>query len=283
VTVRAPVETAGIQETPALEARGVTVHFGGLVALSDVSISVPRAAIAGLVGPNGAGKTTLFGVVSGLVRPERGEVLLGGRRITRSSATRRARLGLARTFQHLELFMGLTVREHLQLAYRVRHDRRRLWTDLVTAAALRHPERDESERVDYLLELLGLTGVASTLVSSLPMGTSRRVEVGRALATAPSVLMLDEPSAGLDASETARLSQALRRVVDEEPVSLLIVEHDVAMVLGLSSTVTVLEFGICIAQGTPEQIRADPAVREAYLGDDEAVVGTAEHEPPRSP
>jgi branched-chain amino acid transport system ATP-binding protein len=276
-------ERRGLDETPALEARDITVRFGGLVALSEVSIAVPHAAIAGLVGPNGAGKTTLFGVVSGLLRPQQGEVLLGGRRITRLSPTRRARLGLARTFQHLELFMGLTAREHILLGYRIRHERRRLWSDLVSAAALRHPARDERDRVDYLVELLGLADVADALASSLPMGTSRRVEVARALATAPSVVLLDEPSAGLDAGETAQLSDALRRVVDEEQVSMLVVEHDVAMVLALSSTVTVLDFGICIAQGAPERIRVDPAVREAYLGDDEAVVGTNAHQPPPVP
>ena len=264
----------GGSPAPAVEARGVTVRFGGLVALSNVSIAVPPATIVGLVGPNGAGKTTLFGVISGLLRPQAGEVFLDGRRITGASPSKRARLGLARTFQQLELFMGLTPREHVALGYRVRHDRKRLWTDLLTAACL-HPEsRGERERVDYLIELLGLTSVANTPAASLPMGTARRVEVGRALATAPSVVLLDEPSSGLDAHETAQLGSALRRVVEEEKVSLLLVEHDVAMVLGLSSFVAVLDFGICIAEGPPDAIRANQAVRDAYLGDEEAVAGT---------
>ena len=160
-------------DTPVIEARNVTVRFGGLVALADVSITVPPATIVGLVGPNGAGKTTLFSVLSGLRRPQRGDVYLRGRKITRMSAAGRARLGLARTFQQLELFLGLTVREHVTLAYRVRNQRRRLWSDIVTAGAL-HPESAaERQRVDHLVELLDLTDVARTPAASLSFGTSR--------------------------------------------------------------------------------------------------------------
>jgi ABC-type branched-subunit amino acid transport system ATPase component len=252
---------------PVLEAQGITVRFGGLVALADVSVAVPPATIVGLVGPNGAGKTTLFGVMSGLLRPNQGEVFLDGRRITKLSPAKRARLGLARTFQQLELFMGLSVRDHVVLGYRIRHAHRRLWSDLVTAGAL-HPESDgERDRVDHLVNLLGLADVAGRSAASLPLGTSRRVEVARALATGPSVVLLDEPSSGLDHHETSQLAAALRSVVEEERVSMLLVEHDVAMVLGLSSTVSVLDFGECIAEGSPDEIRANPAVRAAYLGD----------------
>ena len=259
---------------PTLEARGVTVRFGGLVALSDVSVSVGPGTIVGLVGPNGAGKTTLFGVVSGLLRPNAGDVFLAGRKVTGMSPAKRARLGLARTFQQLELFMGLTVREHVVLGYRIRKERNRLWTDLFTAGSLHRESAEEKERVNYLVDLLGLANVARTPAASLPLGTARRVEVARALATGPSIVLLDEPSSGLDAHETSQLAGALRRVVEEEKVSMLLVEHDVAMVLGLSSAVTVLDFGLCIAQGTPDTIRNDPAVRSAYLGDDEAVGST---------
>jgi branched-chain amino acid transport system ATP-binding protein len=264
-------------DAPAIEARNVTVRFGGLVALSEVSLTVPPATIVGLVGPNGAGKTTLFGVVSGLLRPQEGDVFLAGQRVTRSSPARRARLGLARTFQQLELFMGLTTREHIVLGYRVRAQRKRLWTDLLTAGSLHRESKDEHDRVEHLLDLLGLRSVAGTPAAALPLGTARRVEVARALATGPSVVLLDEPSSGLDAAETAQLGSALRSIVDEERVSMLLVEHDVAMVLGLSSEVAVLDFGIRIAYGTPDEIRNDPAVRAAYLGDDEAVEGTDAH------
>jgi len=254
------------------------VRFGGLIALSDVSISVPPASIIGLVGPNGAGKTTLFGVLSGLLRPQEGEVYLGGIRITHASPSKRARMGLARTFQQLELFLGLTVREHVTLGYRVRAERNRLWSDLVTAGSLHRTRRDEQERVDHLIDLLGLRTVADTAASALPLGFARRVEVARALATGPSVVLLDEPSSGLDIAETAQLASALRTVVDEERVSLLLVEHDVAMVLGLSSEVAVLDFGVRIAYGTPDEIRGDASVRDAYLGDDEAVGGNTSSE-----
>ena len=272
-TVEASQPSEVATDTPVLEARNITVRFGGLVALSDVSLSVPSASIVGLVGPNGAGKTTLFGVVSGLLRPNEGDVFLAGKKVTGAAPAKRARLGLARTFQQLELFMGLTVREHVVLGYRVRAQRRRLWSDLFTAGAL-HPESsDEKERVDHLVKLLGLESVANTAASALPLGTARRVEVARALATGPSIVLLDEPSSGLDGHETAQLGAALRTVVEEEHVSLLLVEHDVAMVLGLSSEVAVLDFGVRIAYGTPDEIRNDPAVRAAYLGDDEAVEG----------
>jgi len=267
--------TTTVDDAPAIEARGVTVRFGGLVALSDVNVSVPPATIVGLVGPNGAGKTTLFGVMSGLLRPNQGDVYLGGTRVTRSTPTKRARMGLARTFQQLELFMGLTVREHLVLAHRVRNSRARLWSDLVTLGALHRTKQSERERVDHLLELLDLVGVANTPAGALPLGTSRRVEVGRALANGPSIVLLDEPSSGLDAAETARLGTALRTIVEQERVAMLLVEHDVAMVLGLSSRVHVLDFGEKIAEGTPDEVRKDRAVRAAYLGDDAAVEGTS--------
>jgi len=264
----------GDGRVPVVEARNVTVRFGGLVALSDVSLRVPPASIVGLVGPNGAGKTTLFGVLSGLLRPQEGDVFLSGQRVTRSAPSKRARLGLARTFQQLELFMGLTVREHIVLGYRVRNQRRRLWSDLVTAGSLHPRTADEQGRVNHLIDLLDLRSVADTAASVLPLGTARRVEVARALATGPSIVLLDEPSSGLDGHETAQLGGALRTVVDQERISLLLVEHDVAMVLGLSSEVAVLDFGVRIAYGTPDEIRNDPAVRAAYLGDDEAVEGT---------
>jgi branched-chain amino acid transport system ATP-binding protein len=266
----------GASDVAAIEARNVTVRFGGLVALNELSLTVPPATIVGLVGPNGAGKTTLFGVLSGLLRPQVGDVFLNGQRVTRATPSKRARRGLARTFQQLELFMGLTVREHVVLGYRVRAQRNRLWSDLLTAGALHRPSGDEQNRVDHLLDLLGLRGVADTPASALPLGTARRVEVARALATQPSIVLLDEPSSGLDAAETSQLGAALRTVVEEEHVAMLLVEHDVAMVLGLSSQVAVLDFGVRIAYGTPDEIRNNAAVRAAYLGDDELVEGTHE-------
>ncbi|MHB1583986.1 MAG: ABC transporter ATP-binding protein [Acidimicrobiales bacterium] len=255
---------------PVLGAHEVSVRFGGLRALSDVSIEVPPGTIVGLVGPNGAGKTTLFGVLSGLLRPTSGKVSLRGEDVTDASPQLRARKGLARTYQQPELFLGLTVREHLVLAHRVRFARRRLLTDMWNPRALFGTSKDENERVDGLLELLDLTRVARAPVASLPLGTSRLVEVGRALAAQPAVILLDEPLSGLDLRASENLTEVFRRVVAnrEHEVSLLMVEHDVAAVLALSSTIFVLDFGELIARGSPEQVRHDPAVRAAYLGEE---------------
>ncbi len=253
---------------PALEAVGIRVRFGGVQALDDVSIAVPPGSLVGLVGPNGAGKSTLFGVCSGLTRPNAGRILLAGKDVTRASPQVRARLGLARTFQHPEMFNGLTVRGHLTVAYRTRRTRSRLWTDMFTAASLRRPDAEERDRIDALLELLSLTKLADAVVDGLPLGTTRLVEVGRALASGPSVVLLDEPLSGLDHGESAQLAEALERTVREEGISLLLVEHDIVTVLSLCSHVFVLEFGMVIADGDPASIRGNPAVKAAYLGDE---------------
>ncbi len=253
----------------AMAATGVTVHYGGLTALSNVSVEVPTGAIVGLVGPNGAGKSTLLGVLSGLVRPNDGDVWFQGREVTNASPRARAKLGLARTFQQPELFLGLTVREHLVVAHRARVAPQRMWRDMFDPRSLLPPSKAESDRVDGLLELLTLTRVSRSPVAALPLGILRLVEMGRALAADPKVLLLDEPLSGLDMKGSRHLLSIFRSIVDnaEAPISLLIVEHDVAAVLALSDTVTVLDFGECIAAGTPEEIRNDERVQSAYLGD----------------
>jgi ABC-type branched-subunit amino acid transport system ATPase component len=255
--------------TPAngrLVAQDISVRFGGVQALSGVSVVVPPRSITGLVGPNGAGKSTLFAVLSGLLRPQSGRVFLGGEDVTGVSAHQRARNGLARTFQHPELFSSLTVREHLAIAYRIKLDRSRLWTDLLTGRGLRKPGAEERQFVDGLLEALSLTDIADADVRTLPLGTCRLVEIGRALAGRPKVVLLDEPSAGLSPPETRRLTKALDRIATNMDVSLLLVEHDLEMVLGLSQQIVVLDFGVRIASGTPEEIRSNLTVRAAYLG-----------------
>jgi ABC-type branched-subunit amino acid transport system ATPase component len=254
-----------------LEATAITVEFGGLKALSEVSVSIPRGTVVGLVGPNGAGKSTLFAVLSGLLTPRSGRVSLGGVDVTRESAQSRARQGMARTFQHPELFSNLTIREHIVLADRVKHSHRRLWSDLVDGKALRRSEVDEDDRVDRILRLLDLDRVAHRRAVGLPLGMCRLIEVARALATSPSMLLLDEPGAGLRPGESERLAKTLLRVVGEQGVALLLVEHDLDMVLGMSSSVYVLDFGVCIAHGSPEEIRRNSVVAVAYLGTEQAV------------
>ncbi len=269
-----PPDVAVEVTNDAMRATGVTVKFGGLVALSGVSLDVRPGEIVGLVGPNGAGKSTLFSVLSGLLRPNAGQVLMGGADVTSANPQQRARLGLARTFQQPELFLSRTVREHLVLGHRVHFARRRLWRDLIDFRSLRPPGAFEKERVDGLLELLDITRIADTPVSALPLGLSRLVEVGRALATDPSVLLLDEPLSGLDVHESKNLADVLRQVSIDQSVALLLVEHDVATVLELSSRIFVLDFGQVISSGTPEYIRNDPAVRAAYLGDDKSAASS---------
>jgi ABC-type branched-subunit amino acid transport system ATPase component len=263
-------------EEMALAAHGVTVRFGGLLALAEVSLEVPPGGIAGLVGPNGAGKSTLLAVLSGLQRPNAGRVWLRGEDVTGSSPRARAQRGLARTFQQPELFMGLTVREHLIVAYRARMSRARLWRDMFDPRSLLPPSAEENDRIDGLLELLRLTRVASAPVAALPLGVVRLVEVGRALASDPHVLLLDEPLSGLDVKASENLLTVFRQIVDQNdhPLSLVIVEHDVAAVLALSDTVFVLDFGERIAAGSPEEIRNDRAVQAAYLGDTAAQNGS---------
>jgi branched-chain amino acid transport system ATP-binding protein len=254
-----------------LSCSGVTVRFGGIVAVNDVDIDVPPGRVVGLVGPNGAGKSTLFAVLSGLLRPTHGRVLMDGEDITGASPQARAERGLARTFQHPELFTGLKVREHLVLAHRVRHAPRRVWGDLFTLGSLRRAGATERDAVDNLIELLGLGPIAESPTLGLPLGMARLVELGRALASDPKMLLLDEPSSGLDSNETRQFEAALARVTRERGVSVLLVEHDVELVMRVSSYIYVLDFGVLIAGGSPDQVWVDPTVRAAYLGEEVAV------------
>jgi ABC-type branched-subunit amino acid transport system ATPase component len=248
-----------------LEARGVTVRFGGVVALEGVDFTAAPGAITGLVGPNGAGKTTLFGALSGLLHPRSGRVLLDGVDVTGASIQRRARLGLARTFQRLELFSELTVRDHLVVAHRVRRRRdRTLLRDLVGLG--NHPTPDEDDLVAGILSLLALEPMADRPVVLLPIGTGRIVEIARALATEPRIVLLDEPTSGLDVHETDQVARALRVARDDRGVAFVMVEHDVELVLALSEHVTVLDFGRVIARGSPAEIRSSAEVQAAYLG-----------------
>jgi branched-chain amino acid transport system ATP-binding protein len=250
-----------------LTADDVTVRFGGLVALSAVSLSVPHSTIVGLVGPNGAGKSTLFSVLSGLQEPAEGSILFAGQNVTNRSAESRSRLGMARTFQHPEIYPSLTVRDHLRLSDRIRRAPKRQWLDLLTARGFSRPDAAEQQRIDEILAMLGIADLADRFVQGFPLGTNRLIEVGRAMALDPRLILLDEPCSGLDAGERNQLAEALHRVSVERGISLLIVEHDFDIVSRLAKSVVVLDFGICIATGTPSAVRNDPAVQHAYLGD----------------
>lgn len=257
-----------MSNTVRLEARGVTMRFGGLIALSNVDISVDAGTVTGLVGPNGAGKSTLFGVLSGLLRPTEGTVLMGGEDVTKSSPQARAKRGMSRTFQHPELFTSLSVREHVMLSHRMKHTPGRAFSDLILGKGLfGRQDKVEAERVESLLAEVGLADLADQPVVGLSLGTCRLVEIARALASEPEVMLMDEPFSGLDAVETERVAATMRSVVAERGVSLLLVEHDVPLVLSMCDRVHVLDFGTKIAEGTPEEIRTNAAVQAAYLGD----------------
>jgi ABC-type branched-subunit amino acid transport system ATPase component len=250
--------------SPLLAVDAVAVRFGGVTALDGVSIALEPGTIVGLIGPNGAGKSTLFGVVSGLVRPHSGRVMLDGADITAVRPTARARAGIARTFQRLELFDELTVRQHVIVAHRTRRHRMSVWRDLVGLG--RSGDANEREVVATTLALLGLESVADEPVHSLPLGTGRLVEMARAIATEPKIVLLDEPSSGLASSDTQQLAQVIARLRHERSIAVLLVEHDVEMVLGLADDVYVLDFGRVIAHGDPAGVRADPLVQAAYTG-----------------
>jgi branched-chain amino acid transport system ATP-binding protein len=262
-----PVSAQQRSEPPLLEASAVTVKFGGLTAVNQVDLLLQAGKIVGLIGPNGAGKSTLFSVLSGLRTPDGGRVFINGSDVTRASPQERAARGMARTFQHPELFLGLTVREHVTLAYRLARTPRRIWTDMVTGGGFRRPSAAETQRVDMIIAGLNLTEIQHRPAMGLPLGLARLVELARSFAREPRFLLLDEPSSGLDAAETAELQVVLQRMVDQRGVSLLMIEHDVEMVLGMADYVYVLDFGSLIAEGTPGQIRDDPKVRAAYLGE----------------
>jgi branched-chain amino acid transport system ATP-binding protein len=249
-----------------LSGTGVSVNFRGLKALRQVDIRVPEGAIVGLVGPNGAGKSTLLGVLSGDVVARQGSVSLAGFDVSGLAPEARVRHGLARTFQLPELFDELTVREHLTLPRRLAQAPSRAWSDPVTGRFLR-PDAAEDEEVDALLDSLGLAQVAGTQAGTLPLGLSRLVEIARAAASRPRVILLDEPFSGLNPAESKLLSQALAGINRSKGIAMVLVEHDVEIVFGLSERVFVLDFGVVIASGTPAEIQRDPAVRAAYLGD----------------
>jgi branched-chain amino acid transport system ATP-binding protein len=254
--------------TAVLKAEGITKRFAGIVALHDVSIEIGEGERVGLIGPNGAGKTTFFNCILGVLRADGGRVELSGRDISDLPVHRRARLGIGRTFQRIELFADSTVRDHLLIAERTRRGDGRLWKDLL---GLGRPSAEEVARADEMLELLGLVDLANEPIERLSLGQCRLVEVGRALMTDPKLLLLDEPSSGLDRAETATLAQTLRDVQADKGIAIQLVEHDVELVASFTSRAYVLDFGRLLIDGPTGEVLGSREVRAAYLGDlDEA-------------
>jgi branched-chain amino acid transport system ATP-binding protein len=250
-----------------LRVRDVTVKFGGIVALDHVSFDLNRGEILGLIGPNGAGKTTLFNCISGVIEPDEGAMYFDGRSLRFTPPHERAQMGIARTFQNLQLWGSMTVEENVTVPMDAL-GRRNTMSDALHLPFSTYAERASSERARAILHVLELGRYASTLAGDLPAGIQRRVEVARALAVRPQLLLLDEPAAGLDATETKHLAELLHTVRDRFHVSMLLVDHDMSLVLPVSDYVYVLDFGKVLAKGKPSAIQSDPKVIAAYLGDE---------------
>jgi ABC-type branched-subunit amino acid transport system ATPase component len=246
-----------------LEAEHVSKRFDGITALADVSVYVDRGETVALIGPNGAGKSTLFDCMSGVLAPDTGTVRFGGRDLNGLPPHARARLGLARTFQQVELFTGLTVLDHLLVAVRAHELRGAVWRDLLRRS---RPTARELARCHAVLDLVGLAGEADRRVESLGLGRGRVVELARALVCEPQLLFLDEPSSGLDAEETSAMADVLERVRASHDMAVLLCEHDVPFVSRLATRAIVLDVGRVIAEGPTADVMARPEVRAAYLG-----------------
>jgi branched-chain amino acid transport system ATP-binding protein len=253
-------------ERPAvLRADHITVQFGGLVAVNDVSFDIPQDAIVSLIGPNGAGKTTFFNALTGLYQVSAGMVSLGGRNITGLPPHKIASLGVARTFQNIRLFGLMTAEENVKVAMHP-HLRAGVWETVLRTPRQRREERSAHEAALELLDFVGIGKVSDEYARNLSYGDQRRLEVARALALRPTVLLLDEPTAGMNPRESAQFNEFVHRVRVEKNVSVLLIEHDMSVVMRVSDRITVLDRGEKIAEGVPDEIRNDQRVVEAYLG-----------------
>jgi branched-chain amino acid transport system ATP-binding protein len=250
---------------PLLQAQNLTKRFGGLVAVNAVDFTVNPGEIAAIIGPNGAGKTTFFNMVSGVYTPDGGKLLFDGQDITGKGPEQIAPLGISRTFQNIRLFKHLTALENVMVGMHI-HLRSGLLGAFLSSAAQRQEEVAAMREAVRLLEYMGLRHLANEAAGSLPYGAQRRLEIARALATKPKLLLLDEPKAGMNPKETDEIKEVIRRLRDDLGITILLIEHDMKMVMSISDRIAVLDYGTKIAEGRPEEIRRHPRVIEAYLG-----------------